>query len=120
LGDGERFGPWGWDGGRDARPNVFTATTAEGDSINVGMYRTNMPVSAGTMLDCFQPGGGGFGDPFTRDVGFVIQDLQEGLISREVAERDYGVRVVLYPDGRLEVDLEETQRIRSFERAVNA
>ncbi|MBM3668860.1 MAG: hydantoinase B/oxoprolinase family protein [Actinobacteria bacterium] len=120
LGDGERFGPWGWDGGRDARANVFTATSAEGDSINVGMYRTNLPVGAGTMLDCFQPGGGGFGHPFTRDVGFVVEDLEEGLISPEVAERDYGVRVVLDPDGRIEVDLEETKRIRSTERAFKA
>ena len=61
LGDGEKFGPWGWAGGRDARPNRFVCAPGTIEELNVGMFRTNLEIRAGRMLDCFQPGGGGYG-----------------------------------------------------------
>jgi N-methylhydantoinase B len=39
------------------------------------------------------PGGGGFGDPRTRDKQRVVDDVLDGLITAEEAERDYGVVV---------------------------
>ena len=39
------------------------------------------------------PGGGGFGDPRTRDRQRVIDDVLDGLITAEEAQRDYGVVV---------------------------
>jgi N-methylhydantoinase B len=36
-------------------------------------------------------GGGGYGDPLERDVDRVLADLTEGVITRETAERVYGV-----------------------------
>ena len=91
LGDGEKFGPWGWAGGKDARPNRFVAAPGTQQEVNIGMYRTNLNVSAGTILDCFQPGGGGFGDPLTRSTDYVLEDVRDGFVSREGAARDYGV-----------------------------
>ena len=91
LGDGERFGPWGWAGGSDARPNRFVADPGTDREFNVGMYRTNLMVPAGTMLDCFQPGGGGFGDPMTRPVEYVLEDVVDGLVSIAGAALEYGV-----------------------------
>ena len=38
-----------------------------------------------------QPGGGGYGDPKERDRASVLEDLRQGYISIEAAERDYGV-----------------------------
>jgi N-methylhydantoinase B len=46
------------------------------------------------------PGGGGFGDPRERDPEQVRADVLDGLISREMAERDYGV--VLTPEGKID------------------
>src|SRR6266852_738701 len=37
------------------------------------------------------PGGGGFGDPRTRDPQRVLDDVIDGLITAEEAQRDYGV-----------------------------
>ncbi|HEX9490116.1 MAG TPA: hydantoinase B/oxoprolinase family protein [Stellaceae bacterium] len=54
-------------------------------------------------------GGGGFGDPRERDPESVAADVLDGLISRDAAERDYGV--ALTPDGR--VDPAATARLRS-------
>ncbi|MCY3924732.1 MAG: hydantoinase B/oxoprolinase family protein [bacterium] len=91
LGDGEKFGPWGFAGGADAWPNKFMYAPGTDDEVNVGMFCTNMPISRGEMLDCFQPGGGGYGHPFTRRIEHVLDDLRDGYISVEGAQRDYGV-----------------------------
>ena len=55
------------------------------------------------------PGGGGFGDPRTRDPQHVLDDVLDGLITAEEARRDYGV--IVDEQGRL--NLSETRRIRS-------
>jgi N-methylhydantoinase B len=55
------------------------------------------------------PGGGGLGDPFTRDPALVAADVCAGLVSRACAERDYGV--VLSPEGA--PDLLATERRRA-------
>lgn len=44
------------------------------------------------------PGGGGYGDPFTRAPERVLDDVINGYVSLEAAERDYGV-VVHYLGG---------------------
>jgi N-methylhydantoinase B len=38
------------------------------------------------------PGGGGYGDPATRDPEALAQDLRDGYVSTEGAARDYGVK----------------------------
>jgi N-methylhydantoinase B len=98
LGDGERFGPWGWAGGKDARPNRFVYAPGTDEELNVGMFRTNLPVKRGRMLDCFQPGGGGYGDPRSRPIEHVVEDVIDGFVTLEGAERDYGVALRLDPD----------------------
>ena len=55
------------------------------------------------------PGGGGYGDPFARDVEAVRNDVQQGLVSRQAAERDYGVCV----RDDLTLDPEATARRRA-------
>ena len=37
------------------------------------------------------PGGGGHGDPLAREPERVLADVREGAVSREAAEREYGV-----------------------------
>jgi len=55
------------------------------------------------------PGGGGIGDPRTRDPQRVLDDVRDGFISAQQARRDYGV--VVDADGRL--DLAATERLRT-------
>jgi N-methylhydantoinase B len=57
-------------------------------------------------------GGGGYGDPFTRDPARVAADVRNGFVSVESALRDYGV--VVDPDTH-EVDEAATGRHRSAE-----
>ena len=44
----------------------------------------------GDTLHVHEAGGGGFGDPTTRDRALVAQDVAAGFVSAEAAKRDYG------------------------------
>ena len=54
-------------------------------------------------------GGGGYGDPRSRDPERVLKDVREGLISRERAENIYAV--VIAED--LSVDAAPTAELRN-------
>jgi N-methylhydantoinase B len=54
------------------------------------------------------PGGGGVGDPRTRDPQRVLNDMLDGFVTAEEARRDYGV--VIDAHGRL--DMAATRRLR--------
>ncbi|MFM8556946.1 MAG: hydantoinase B/oxoprolinase family protein [Betaproteobacteria bacterium] len=69
-------------------------------------------IPAGDSFVMEAPGGGGLGDPLRRDPMRVAEDVRAGLVSREAAEREYGV--ALNDQGQL--DHEETRRLR--QRAV--
>ena len=45
----------------------------------------------GDRIEMELPGGGGFGPAWRRDPRLVLADLELGFVSREAAERDYGV-----------------------------
>ncbi len=55
------------------------------------------------------PGGGGFGDPRSRDPQAVLDDVLDGLITAEDARRDYGVAI----DAAGALDLAETGKMRA-------
>lgn len=65
-------------------------------------------VPGGDFIRLELPGGGGIGDPRTRDPELVAANVRDGLISASAARRDYGV--VLNADGS--VDVAETDRLR--------
>jgi N-methylhydantoinase B len=57
-------------------------------------------IASGVRLFVETPGGGGYGDPFSREPRRVVADVAQGLVSREAALRDYGV--ALHDDGSLD------------------
>ena len=63
----------------------------------------------GTIVIQTSSGGGGWGPPLERDVQAVRRDVVEGYISREAAERDYGVVI----DAAGEIDGAATERRRA-------
>ena len=67
-------------------------------------------VAGGDFIRLELPGGGGFGDPATRDPDQVAADVADGLISRETAGSDY--RVALAADGA--VDRAATAQLRAM------
>lgn len=58
------------------------------------------PVPAGERVVLEMPGGGGLGDPLSREPERVAEDVRTGLVSRESALADYGV--VIRDDGSVD------------------
>ena len=85
-----RFRPWGLCGGKAglrARTILNRGTPQEQELGRIDMLH----LSAGDQLTVLTPGGGGYGDPFERELSAVLDDYQRDLISTECAEQDYGV-----------------------------
>lgn len=57
-------------------------------------------IGPGDIVNLHSGGGGGLGDPITRDPGHVAGDVRSGAVSRRAAERSYGV--VLDGSGQLD------------------
>jgi N-methylhydantoinase A len=84
------------DGSRHKQPNVCTVELGPGERIY--------------GLDC---GGGGYGNPLSRDVRRVLEDLQEGWISADAARDLYGVVFDVGPPGDLRVNAAATEALRA-------
>jgi N-methylhydantoinase B len=93
LGDGERFGPWGYAGGGDGPGQKLVYAPDTDEEAHVGMFCTGMTVKRGRQMLFFNSGGGGWGDPLARPAEWVLEDVAAGLLSPEAALRDYGVIV---------------------------
>ena len=101
--DRVRNPPRGRDGGGEGTGG--RVTLASGDERGP-MGRQTIP--AGETLVLEMPGGGGYGDPHTRDPALIATDVRDGLISRAAATDAYGV--VITEDGA--VDSQATARAR--------
>ncbi len=99
---------WGLFGGRGAiGPGVVVN---EGRPDERRMLKVNAhPLAAGSVVDLNTGGGGGYGNPDERDPEHVRTDVLDGYVSREAAERDYGVVF----DDVLAVDFAATEQLRA-------
>jgi N-methylhydantoinase B len=66
--------------------------------------------STGDVLDVYATGGGGYGDPRLRPAEAVLEDVRNGLLTRDKADQGYGV--VIDPETG-ELDAEATARRRA-------
>ena len=109
--DRRRFRPYGLAGGKPGASSL--------NIYNPGPNQEELPskftrlMQRGDVFRHLQPGGGGHGDPLERDPQLVLRDVLNEKVSREAAERDYGV--VLSADGRT-VDVAATQKLRQARR----
>lgn len=51
---------------------------------------SNVTFRPGDRVQILTPGGGGYGDPATRDPALLEADLRDGFVSADAARRDYG------------------------------
>jgi N-methylhydantoinase B len=75
---------------------------------------TGYPLRAGDAVVMQSAGGGGFGDPLTRDPERVVRDVAAGYVSPERAREGYGVVL----SAGLRVDEEATRRERAQRAAA--
>ncbi|SFD55360.1 hydantoinase B/oxoprolinase family protein [Roseivivax sediminis] len=108
--DRSRFRPWGVLGGRAAGLAGMSVNAGTADERRLGSADTAI-LQPGDVLSVSSAGGGGRGDPFTRDPARVLADVRRGYVSSEAAREAYGVVIA---DGV--VDAEATAELRA--RAV--
>jgi N-methylhydantoinase B len=110
LGERGKYPPFGVNSGKAAALNRFVYDTDEGEATPPLVSKTtDVRIRAGQKVRLETPGGGGFGDPCTREPERVARDVRLGYVSRAMARRDYNV--VLRDDGT--PDLEATSKLRS-------
>ncbi|MGE0766345.1 MAG: hydantoinase B/oxoprolinase family protein [Hyphomicrobiaceae bacterium] len=102
--------PWGVAGGMAARSGRCIVNPGGPDERVLKPLSDGNIVRRGDRIRIETGGGGGFGHPYDREPERVREDVACGFVSRESAERDYGV--VMTPDQR-GVDEEATARRRS-------
>ena len=110
IGERGKYPPFGVNGGKSAALNRFVYETDDGEVAPPFVSKvTDVKIRRGQKVRLETPGGGGFGDPATRDVARVARDVRLGYVSREAALREY--KVALRADGSL--DAEATERARA-------
>jgi N-methylhydantoinase B len=109
FGDGDVEPAFGLFGGRDATLNTIELHYPDGNVYKTTTKDLVEGVPAGTVLFQQAGGGGGYGDPFSRDPEKVAREVKNGVISVERARSDYGV--VVDPE-TLQVNLKKTEALR--------
>jgi N-methylhydantoinase B len=81
---------WGLKGGQDATPPCVTVNPGRPDERRfLKLQQGEVVLNKGDVLRLETGGGGGFGDPAERDPAALAEDVLDGLVTRETAEREY-------------------------------
>lgn len=100
--------PWGVNGGLPGMRSRKVLIRTDGTREDLPSKCDGVVVQEGDILHYITWGGGGWGDPYTRDPELVALEVVRGLVTKEGARR-YGV--VLAPDNT--VDKEATAALRA-------
>jgi N-methylhydantoinase B len=114
FGERGKFAPPGVVGGQPATKNRFSYQ--QGNRIETPPQVSKMvgiSIKRGEKLLLETPGGGGYGEPRQRDPEAVARDVRFGFVSREAAQREYGVAV--RADGALDVPATTALRQKAAE-----
>jgi N-methylhydantoinase B len=103
--------PWGIVGGESGAPILNYLTGADGETVEFQLGKVSShPMREGDLVVMQAAGGGGYGDPLEREPEAVAADVLDGYVTRERAERVYGV--VLGADGEPDLAATESTRAR--------
>jgi N-methylhydantoinase B len=93
LGERGKYPPFGVNGGGPAALNRFMFETDAGEATPPLVSKvTDVKIRRGQKVRLETPGGGGFGDPATRDPERIARDVRLGYVTAEAARRDYKAR----------------------------
>jgi N-methylhydantoinase B len=104
-----KFPPYGVAGGRAGRPGKILLNPGTSEEREIPQVGDGVQLKGGDLLRLMTCGGGGWGDPLSRDPLLVQQDVTRGFVSVHRALEDYGV--ALDPLS-LEIDKTATEECR--------
>jgi N-methylhydantoinase B len=108
LAERTKIPPWGLHGGGPGGLGEYLLKRSDG-SVSHLPSKCTVNIERGDSLVIKTPGGGGYGDPLSREPGYVLRDFLNGLVTMEAAAMDYGV--VIDPETILVVK-EATEELR--------
>ena len=112
--DHGRYGPQGVQGGADGLTNQVKVTQNGQSYIPKHLSKEqNIILKAGDRVRVATPGGGGYGNPFTRPGEAVLHDLQMGYYTITEARELFGV---VATDKPWRIDQEGTEKLRKPRR----
>ncbi len=85
--------PKGMEGGMAGKPGSLTINPGSPQERSLASRVGDVTVAPGDIIRLERGGGGGLGDPRTRERRKVIEDVREGYVTVEAARRDYGVEI---------------------------
>ncbi len=104
--------PYGVNGGLAGGNYSIMLERADGSAESLEGMVDNVPVRTGDVVALCTTGGGGWGDPLRRDPESVRYDLLCGNVTRDAAERLYGVRF-REVGSAVEIDVAATTELRA-------
>lgn len=111
-----RFAPWGVRGGRPGSLGQTILNPGTQSEQFLGKL-TQRVIGPRDVLRFTSPSGGGYGNPWERDVDRVVRDVRSGRVSRESAETHYGV--MINSEGVVD-DIATERRRSTFRQTANA
>jgi N-methylhydantoinase B len=116
LGHQFHFSGWGVYGGKAPRPmQVWLNYGTDRQEAMKPLHTIQLKPGDRFMIE--MAGGGGYGPPFERDPESVLRDVRRGYVSREAAEREYGVAI---DAAKKSVDMDRTRFLRSVRTTLAA
>ena len=115
---GMKYPAIGVAGGKNSAPNHLRVKVGGPGAYDVTHTALYVQIEAGERLEYQWAGGGGWGDPLEREPEKVRDDVLDEYVSREAAEREYGVVFTGdVEDYSLEVDAAKTDALRAKMRS---
>ncbi|WP_027852407.1 hydantoinase B/oxoprolinase family protein [Marinobacterium litorale] len=111
FGEGRQIPTMGAAGARNQLlpPKLGKLVVHSNSEETVHTQNTILTVKPGQTVSNFNPGGGGYGDPFQRSTNSVLADVINGLVSPAAARTEYGV---VLNDALTGIDLDATEKLR--------
>jgi N-methylhydantoinase B len=83
--------PWGLAGGQKGSPNYFKFISTDGSETGIKAREARYPVKKNEVIRLVTGTGGGYGNPLKRTIEKVQDDVKNGYITIEHAEKYFGV-----------------------------
>src|SRR5438477_5717006 len=117
LSDRQRFAPYGLFGGAPGALGRTLMNPGSGEQLVHG--KVSREFEYGDVISFQQSGAGGYGDPFEREPGAVLEDVLDDVVSIAAAREQY--RVVITAMGtELAVDDAATRTLRAHARGARS
>ena len=113
--EGDANPPWGVSGGLCAGSGRCIVNPGQPDERQLASLSDGNILKYGDIVRIETGGGGGWGHPFDREPELVLSDILGGFISKESAEKDYGVLLKL---NEYCIDMEATIKRRKNRPSV--